>query len=248
MSPQSYYPILGAGSAQRSGTDVTITGSGDIAPAVATLAAGNTDSDTLLFGIVVALIVVIVIAGTGLLLGLGLCRADTSGPGHWSVWGLPRHARVSRSHRRAPPEMAPARPGWSWLGSNAASPSNAAPTTGDPVLIESTVTNLLDNAMQHNLPDGTVELTTGRLSAGSRLSVRNSGPIVPAAEVERFFQPFQRLGHDRTGSGDGHGLGLAIVQAIGRAHRAMVTAQPLPQGGLDIEISFSSPDSIAAVP
>ncbi len=62
MSPQNYYPILGAGSAQRSGTNVTITGSGDIAPAVATLAGGNTDSDTLLFGIVVALIVLIVIA------------------------------------------------------------------------------------------------------------------------------------------------------------------------------------------
>jgi ABC-type transport system involved in multi-copper enzyme maturation permease subunit/regulation of enolase protein 1 (concanavalin A-like superfamily) len=62
MSPQNYYPILGAGSAQRSGTSVTIAGSGDIAPAVATLARGNTDADTLLFGIIVALIVVIVIA------------------------------------------------------------------------------------------------------------------------------------------------------------------------------------------
>jgi ABC-type transport system involved in multi-copper enzyme maturation permease subunit len=62
MSPQDYYPTLGAGSAHRSGTRVTITGSGDIAPAMPTIAGGNTASDTLLFGIVVALIVLIVIA------------------------------------------------------------------------------------------------------------------------------------------------------------------------------------------
>jgi signal transduction histidine kinase len=125
---------------------------------------------------------------------------------------------------------------------------DAAPTTGDPVLIESMVANLLDNAIQHNVPDGIVELTTSQLSAASRLSVRNTGPIIPGAEVERLFQPFQRLGHDRTGSGNGHGLGLAIVQAIAQAHHAMVTAQPRPQGGLDIEISFSSPpDSITVM-
>lgn len=68
MSPQNYYPILGAASAQRSGTGVTITGSGDIALAVATLAGGNSGPDTLLFGIIVALVVVIVIA-TGFITG-----------------------------------------------------------------------------------------------------------------------------------------------------------------------------------
>jgi ABC-type transport system involved in multi-copper enzyme maturation permease subunit len=62
MGPQNYYPTLGAGNAQHSVTGVTIAGSGDIAPAVATIAGGNTSSDTLLFGIVVALIVLIVIA------------------------------------------------------------------------------------------------------------------------------------------------------------------------------------------
>jgi signal transduction histidine kinase len=120
---------------------------------------------------------------------------------------------------------------------------DAAPTTGDPVLMESMVANLLDNAIQHNVPDGSVDLTTGRVRAASQLSVRNSGPIVPTAEAERLFQPFQRLGHDRTGSGDGHGLGLAIVQAIAQAHGAEITAHPRPQGGLDIEVSFPSPQN-----
>ena len=75
----------------------------------------------------------------------------------------------------------------------------------------------------------------------------NSGPIVPTAEVERLFQPFQRLGHDRTGSGDGHGLGLAIVKAIAHAHGAKITAHPRSGGGLDVEVSFPSPhDAITA--
>jgi signal transduction histidine kinase len=115
---------------------------------------------------------------------------------------------------------------------------DAAPTTGDPVLIESMVANLLDNAIQHNRPDGSVDLTTSRLRGASQLSVGNSGPIVPTAEVERLFQPFQRLRHNRTGSGNGQGLGLAIVKAIAQAHRAEITAHPRFNGGLDIEVSF----------
>jgi signal transduction histidine kinase len=117
-----------------------------------------------------------------------------------------------------------------------------APTTGDPVLIESMIANLLDNAIQHNVPDGTVDLTTGLLNPTSQLSVRNSGPIIPPAEVERLFLPFQQLGHDRTGSGDGHGLGLAIVQAIAQAHHAKITAHPRSGGGLDIAASFPAPE------
>lgn len=62
LGPQNYYPTLGAGSVQHSATGLTITGTGDIAPAMPTIAGGTTSSRTLLFGIVVALIVLIVIA------------------------------------------------------------------------------------------------------------------------------------------------------------------------------------------
>jgi signal transduction histidine kinase len=103
------------------------------------------------------------------------------------------------------------------------------------------IANLLDNAIQHNTPDGSVELTTGRVTAASQLSIRNSGPIVPTTEVQRLFQPFQQLGHNRTGSGEGHGLGLAIVQAIAQAHHATITAHPRSSGGLDIEVRFHLP-------
>jgi ABC-type transport system involved in multi-copper enzyme maturation permease subunit len=84
MSRQNYYPTLGAGDVQHSDTGVTIAGSGDIAPAVATIAGGNTSSDTLLFGIVVALIVLIVIA-TGFITGeyrRGLIRTTLAATPH----------------------------------------------------------------------------------------------------------------------------------------------------------------------
>jgi signal transduction histidine kinase len=56
--------------------------------------------------------------------------------------------------------------------------------------------------------------------------------------VDRLFQPFQQLGAERTRRDGGHGLGLAIVAAIARAHGAAVAARPRPGGGLDITVSF----------
>jgi signal transduction histidine kinase len=67
--------------------------------------------------------------------------------------------------------------------------------------------------------------------------------VVPPDELERLFQPFQRLARERVrrgGDGDGYGLGLAIVRAIASAHKATLTATPRPEGGLDIEVSWSA--------
>ena len=54
------------------------------------------------------------------------------------------------------------------------------------------------------------------------------------------MQPFQRLHGTRTTHGSGNGLGLAIVNAIAAAHRATLTAQPRPGGGLTVEVTFPS--------
>jgi signal transduction histidine kinase len=72
----------------------------------------------------------------------------------------------------------------------------------------------------------------------ANLSVSNTGRPVPHDQVDRLFQPFQRLGSDRTHHADGHGLGLAIVRAIAAAHSTALTATARPEGGLDIEVSF----------
>jgi signal transduction histidine kinase len=113
-----------------------------------------------------------------------------------------------------------------------------APAAGDPRLVESLIANLVDNALRYNVTGGTVEITTGATSAGGRISVANTGPVIPADEISRLFQPFQRHGPDRTRHDGGHGLGLAIVAAIAETHGATLTAGARPRGGLDIAVGF----------
>jgi signal transduction histidine kinase len=114
-----------------------------------------------------------------------------------------------------------------------------APTSGDPRLIERLVANLLDNAVHYNLPHGRVTVRTERTDNGSVLTVANTGPVIPADEIDRLFQPFQRLDGERT-STNGVGLGLSIVQAIAEAHGATLVARPEPRGGLHVEVAFPS--------
>ena len=110
---------------------------------------------------------------------------------------------------------------------------------GDPVLTKRLVVNLVDNALQHNTPDGWVHVATGTTEDGrSFVRVENSGPAIPADEVERLLQPFQRLGPERVGR-RGHGLGLAIVAAVAAAHHADLSMQPRPEGGLSVEVTFN---------
>ncbi len=113
-----------------------------------------------------------------------------------------------------------------------------APATGDPNLVQSLVANLVDNALRHNVPGGRVEVSTTMAAGRASIRVRNTGTVVPPSEMDRLFQPFQQLGHERIRHGDGYGLGLAIVRAIAAAHKAALTATAYPAGGLDIEVSF----------
>jgi signal transduction histidine kinase len=113
-------------------------------------------------------------------------------------------------------------------------------TAGDPRLIESLVANLVDNAIRHNHPDGHVEIITLASDAQASLTVTNSGPVIPDDQIQRLFQPFQRLAPGRRRNDDGSGLGLAIVSAVARAHHATVTADARPHGGLTITVRFAT--------
>lgn len=109
---------------------------------------------------------------------------------------------------------------------------------GDRTLIESLVGNLIDNAVDYNLPQGRIHVEAVTRGDRAVLTVTNSGPEIPAEAVERLFEPFRRLHTDRTGS-DGHiGLGLSIVRAVAQAHDATVTATPEPRGGLKLSVDF----------
>jgi signal transduction histidine kinase len=115
-----------------------------------------------------------------------------------------------------------------------------APTTGDRALLERLIANLVDNAVRHNDDRGEIMVRTHSEAGRSRLTVTNTGPIVPAADVDRLFEPFERLEDGRAAADGHHGLGLSIVRAIAVAHGATVAAEPLAGGGLTVIVNFDA--------
>lgn len=117
--------------------------------------------------------------------------------------------------------------------------ADEAPTTGNPVLLERLVQNLVENGVRHNLPDGGwVEVSSRAGADGSVVvQVANTGPVVPKYEIPALFEPFRRLGADRL-SAPGAGLGLSIVQAVARAHGGDAHAEPRPGGGLIVTVTL----------
>jgi signal transduction histidine kinase len=109
-----------------------------------------------------------------------------------------------------------------------------APVSGDAVLLERLITNLLDNAGRYNVPGGTIEISTSTQDATSILRVVNTGAVVPAHMVGRLFLPFTRL-DDRVRH-DGFGLGLTLVASIAAVHGGTVHTTAAPTGGLDITV------------
>ena len=134
-----------------------------------------------------------------------------------------------------------ARPGLDRLGLHIETALHPAPLDGDPRLIERLIANLVDNAIAHNTANGHVQISTDTAHGRAVLTVSNSGPVIPPREIERLFQPFQRLDPRRVQHKNGHGLGLSIVHAIATAHGATISAQPLPQGGLSLSLAFPPP-------
>lgn len=110
--------------------------------------------------------------------------------------------------------------------------------SGDRRLIEILVSNLLTNAIRHNIPNGHVLITVSADRTRTTLSVSNTGSHVPADQIERLLQPFQHLDGQRSNKHKGLGLGLSIVAAVAMAHDADLDLRPRNGGGLDVEVRF----------
>jgi len=110
--------------------------------------------------------------------------------------------------------------------------------SGDRRLIGRMASNLVENAIRHNIPEGDVRVWVESDGGWATLVISNTGPAVCADEIERLLQPFQRLTRERTGQGDGFGLGLSIVAAIADAHNASLDVRPASSGGLRVEVRF----------
>ncbi|MFG1666803.1 sensor histidine kinase [Streptomyces sp. Y7] len=110
---------------------------------------------------------------------------------------------------------------------------------GNGVLLERIALNLVQNAVRYNVPeDGWVEVTTEVEHGQAVLVVSNTGPVVPAYEVDNLFEPFRRLRTERTGSDKGVGLGLSIVRSVVRAHGGHISARPREGGGLVMRVTL----------
>ncbi|WP_329590979.1 HAMP domain-containing histidine kinase [Streptomyces sp. NBC_01362] len=117
---------------------------------------------------------------------------------------------------------------------------------GNRLLLAQLVANLLANAVTYNVPGGTVDVSLVTVRGAALLKVRNTGPVVDAADIPGLFEPFRR-GEGRDRMGRGSGLGLSIVRSIAMAHGGTVTAVPGPEGGLAVTVRLPVDQSAVAV-
>jgi two-component system sensor histidine kinase VanS len=108
-----------------------------------------------------------------------------------------------------------------------------APTTGSPALLLQLTTNLVHNAIVHNLPEGgTVWVTTSLHPTSVVLTVENTGERLTPQLVSTLGEPFQRGTKRIRTDHAGVGLGLAIAKSVTQAHDGTLTLTPRPDGGL----------------
>ncbi len=114
-----------------------------------------------------------------------------------------------------------------------------APTCGSRALLLQLGTNLIHNAIVHNLPhQGTVWVTTSVQPRGVALTIENTGKKLSPHLVSTLTEPFQRAGERIRGDHAGVGLGLAIVRSITQAHGGTLTLAPRPTGGLRVTVQL----------
>ncbi|WP_399067970.1 ATP-binding protein [Streptomyces winkii] len=124
-----------------------------------------------------------------------------------------------------------------------------APTTGSQALLLQLTTNLVHNAIVHNLPEqGTVWVSTGVHPETVVLTVENTGEKVTPELASTLTEPFQR-GNERIRTDHaGVGLGLAIVKTITQAHDGTLTLTPRSAGGLRVTVELPATGRVEAGP
>jgi two-component system, OmpR family, sensor histidine kinase VanS len=118
-------------------------------------------------------------------------------------------------------------------------PGDITRTLGSHALLLQMTTNLVHNAIVHNLPDrGSVWVTTSGDGRAATLTVENTGEKLAASFVSSMVEPFQR-GSARIRDGHaGVGLGLAIVKSIIEAHDGTLALTPRADGGLSVTVAL----------
>lgn len=114
-----------------------------------------------------------------------------------------------------------------------------APTVGSRALLLQMTTNLLHNAIVHNLPErGSVRVHTAVGPVSVTLTVENTGEELQPQLISTLTEPFRRGTERIRGDQAGAGLGLAIVKSIVRAHGGALGLEALPAGGLRVTVGL----------
>jgi signal transduction histidine kinase len=108
--------------------------------------------------------------------------------------------------------------------------------TGSQTLLARMVDNVIENAVHHNQTGGLLNVELALDGETARLVVETDGQVLDQQRVAQLAQPFRRLGAERTGSQNGHGLGLSIVAAVAAAHGGTLELHARPQGGIRVHI------------
>lgn len=124
---------------------------------------------------------------------------------------------------------------------------NAAPVIGSRALLLQMTTNLVHNAIVHNLPEGgTVAVTTSVDPNSATLTVESTGERLTAELVATLAEPFQRGSRRIRTDHAGVGLGLAIVKSIAQAHDGTLTLAPRATGGLCVTVKLPAARSFTS--
>jgi signal transduction histidine kinase len=107
------------------------------------------------------------------------------------------------------------------------------PFPGQPTALKRCVRNLVENAVKYG-QGASVEVQDG--DEALRISVRDRGPGLPPAELERVFEPFYRLEGSRNRDTGGTGLGLTIARSIAEMHGGSLTLRNHSDGGLEARL------------
>jgi signal transduction histidine kinase len=162
---------------------------------------------------------------------LALARAGQPGGNHPAVQAADLNWAVTAALEEQAPALAKDKLA---LTRPTGQPAAAA---ADPDLVLIAVSNLLSNAIRHNRPGGRIEIRTGSDQQTAWLEVANDGPDLTGADLDQLTEPFQRGTQTRL-SGEGLGMGLALVQTIATSHGGRLTLAAREPGGLQVRLAF----------
>ncbi len=112
----------------------------------------------------------------------------------------------------------------------------AVVVAGDAQLLASAIDNVVRNAVRHTPAGSGIDISVARDGAHAVVRVRDHGPGVPAAELERIYTPFHRVDAGRHRGSGGVGLGLAIARRAVIVHGGSIQAENAEDGGLIVTI------------